>query len=95
MSKYVKVDGRVPLKKWQLLKIKHHHKVDNLYILCTAPNSHHLFEIIHGKTLSKKYADCYVLGVSNDKKWLVMQIVELIDQLYNTQTLEYTMLKVQ
>lgn len=95
LSRYLKVDEKVTFKKIQLFKVKHNQKLNNYYLLCTTPSGQNLFEIINGEELSKKYTDCYLLGISKDKEWLIQILMDLVDQLYNKKSIDYPMLKVQ
>ena len=95
LSCHLKIDQQVLFKKVQLMKVKQNRKLKNYYLLCTSPKAGALFEIIPGDQLSDKYSECYLVGISKEKEWLVQYILELVDKLYNTTEIEYPMLKVE
>lgn len=95
LSKYLKVDETIKFKKLKQHKIKKNRQVKGHYLLCTSAKEDLLFEIITGDELDPKYAECYLLGISTEKDWLIAYVVELIDALYNKKSIAYGMLKVQ
>lgn len=95
LSKYVRVDKNISLKKIKTFRIKHNKRINNIYLLCTTPDGRDLFEIIQGNDISVKYDKAFVLGISKNKEWLINEVIRLIDEIYNTKTLQYDSLKVQ
>ncbi|OOB80102.1 MAG: hypothetical protein BEN19_06715 [Epulopiscium sp. Nuni2H_MBin003] len=73
-------------------KIKRHSK-KRLYFLCTSPNNPYEFEIIKGRYLTKKYDQCYLLGLAQNKQTVVEYLIEIIDALYNKKTLSFEALQ--
>ena len=87
-SRVLWVDERVkwsPIKRYQLLK--YHYYKGQVFLICTSPAAHWLFEIIEAKDLTARYASCHLLGIAKDREAAMRQVSSLIDALYNTQTL--------
>lgn len=95
LSQYLKVDENLSFKKAHLLRVRHQNVPDDIFLLCTASKEGELFEIISGSNLSKAYEQCYLLGISKDKQYLIEQVTRLVDELYNLKIINYESLKAQ
>lgn len=92
-SSYLKIDKNLRYSRFYHRCIKKNKGPKDVYVLCTSPSSHNLFEIITCNQLSDKYKESYLLGISKDKEWLIHYTATLIDALYNVKSLKYEMLK--
>ncbi|MGL4362301.1 MAG: hypothetical protein ACRCSG_03350 [Cellulosilyticaceae bacterium] len=95
LSQYLKIDENLSFKEFKQFKIKNNIKVKNVYLLCTASMKNELFEIIEGTMLTKKYSDCYLIAISEDKEWIITQLIHIVDSLYRKQTTKYECLKTE
>lgn len=93
ISRYLEVDQTLKLKKIHLHRIKHNKCSHNLYLVCTAYKDDQLFEIVNGAYVDRKYENCYLLGITKDKKGAIALVSTIVDKLYNQNTLTLQMLK--
>lgn len=94
LSKYLVVDEDLPFKKMHLMRMKLRRPHETLVCLCTPTSSENLFEILSGEELhKKKYNDYCIVGLSQNKDWILKCTISFVDQLYNQKTLEYNWLK--
>ena len=95
VSSYVQVDDKVAFKRRQLLRIKKNKKFKGYYLLCTSSKPNLLFEIIESEYLDKRYEACYLLGISEDRDWIIQRVATFVDAIYNTKEIEYKKLEAQ
>lgn len=93
ISHYLEVAEGLRLKKLHLYRIKHNKCSHNLYLVCTAYRADQLFEIVNGAYVDHKYENCYLLGITKDKKEAIALVTHLVDRLYNQNSLTLQMLK--
>lgn len=94
MSKYLRVDDEIKFKKFHLNQIKYNKCKKDLYLLCMPNYERYMFEIVKGQHLTDKYKEYYLIGVANEKETILEYLKDLIDVMYNKQTLKYEQLKV-
>lgn len=95
ISRYLKVDESIGLKRLQLARIKRNKSKEGLYLICTAKNHRELFEIIEGQYLTDRYCEAYLVGLAADQETAMEYVVKLVDEMYNLETLDYAMLMMQ
>ncbi len=76
--------------KRQLIK-KNKYK-GNVYLVCSSPCKHWLFEIIEAKDLTSRYEACCLLGISLTKVAAIEYVAGLLDAIYNKQIMDYQVL---
>lgn len=91
MSKTIWVDDQI---KWNVLRkralCKFNQYKGHAYVVCTSPHEHLLFEIVEARFLSHHYAESTVLALCNSRQQAFLQVTQLVDALYNQQTITYS-----
>ncbi len=90
ISKYIVVDKSL---KWNYFSkrnlLKNNKCKDRVYLICTSPKKSWILEIIESKDISSMYEEYYLVGVAKTYTEAVVQVKNLVDKLYNTNTLQY------
>ena len=90
ISKRIKVEESIKLNYFERRRIVGKNKCNQkVYLICTSPCKHWLFEIISSEDLSNRYSDSYLVGVTKTRKAAILQVKSLIDQIYNMKNLDY------
>ena len=87
------VDPTIKRVRYPLYGIRKNKIQVHYYLVCTPYRADALFEVIEAKQLSKRYDDTYLVGISKDRETALFFVTTLIDQMFNTKTLDYTNLK--
>lgn len=90
ISKRLWVEEGVKWTPWKRNElIKRNKYRGNVYIVCSSPSKHWLFEIVESRHLSNRYEGCYILGITRTRETATQYIMNLIDAIYNKQIMSY------
>ncbi len=90
ISKLLWVEDGVKWTAWKRNELMKRNKYrGNVYLVCSSPCKHWLFEIVEAQHLSSRYETCYVLGIMRTRETAVEYTMNLIDDIYNKQIMSY------
>ncbi len=90
ISKMINIEDGIKLNYFEKKRIVSKNIcTQNLYLICTSPCNHWLFEIISSQDLSSRYIDSYLVGVTKTRRGAILQVKCLVNQIYNTRDIKY------
>ncbi len=93
ISKELWVEDGVKWTTWKKNQLVKRNKYKgSVYLVCSSPCDHWLFEVIEAKYLTKRYEACYVIGIMQTREGAIRYIASLIDNIYNKQIMSYEVL---
>ena len=90
ISKNIKVEEGIRLNYFNKRRLVNKNICkQKVYLICTSPCKHWLFEIIPSTELSIRYNESYLVGITKTRNNAVLQVADIIDEIYNKQNLVY------
>ena len=94
ISKYLWIEKGTKFNQLHKLRLKTQNKCKkHFYIICTSYQKQWLFDIIESPYLTKRYDQCYLVGVAKTKEAAIQHVGKLINEIYNLKSISYDRIK--